>query len=439
MFKKILFFMSFLVSVFIYAQEPWNFPPNTISAENQDAILARIAINADNKAIAIWNMYNGSNYIIQTNHSQDAGSSWSLNPTNLSQTDSNAHFANITMNSSDAAAIWQGYDGSNYIIQTKSSQDFGSSWSSSIINLSDSGQNSDAPQIAMNNSSKTIAIWRRFNGSNYIIQTKYSTDGGKTYNSNATNLSAIGLDSYNPKVVINDSNQAIAVWSKYDGLHYIIQAKYSQDGGASWNDTAINLSASNQDAADCQIALNNLNEAIAIWTIYDGSNYIVQTKCSQDGGRNWSATATDLSQSGQNALLGEIALNNFSKAIAIWNRFDGNNWIVQIKSSQDGGISWSLNSTDLSLPGRKSWDPNIFLTDSNVAIAVWKRFSEFDWIVQAKDSQDAGISWNASATDLSASGQNAYDPKISINSTNKAIAIWSRFDGTNWKVQTINN
>ena len=134
------------------------------------------------------------------------------------------------MNSSRAVAIWARYDGSNYIIQSKYSTNAGTSWSSSPTNLSLASQNSILPEIAMNSSSKVVTIWRRDNGSNYIIQTKYSTDGGTNWNVTATDLSVVGQDSFIPKVVINDSGKAIAIWARYDGSNFIVQVKYSIDG-----------------------------------------------------------------------------------------------------------------------------------------------------------------------------------------------------------------
>ncbi len=439
MFKKLLFFMFFSFFTFAYAEETWNFPAISISDENQDAIGAQIAINANDKAIASWQRSDGSNTIIQTKYSTDGGSSWSSSPINISASGEDAGSSQIAMNSSKAVSVWQRYDGSNYIIQSKYSTDAGTSWNGTPTNLSLAGQNSSFPEIAMNSSSKVVAIWKRYNGSNYIIQSKYSTDGGTTWNVTATDLSVVGQDSYVPKVVINDSNKAIAIWGRYDGSNFVVQAKYSMDGGANWNASPIDLSASGENIGDCQIALNNSNEAIAIWTRYDGSNYIVQTKYSTDGGANWSPSASNLSQVGEDSRQPQIAINNLSKAIAIWERFDGSNWIVQTKNSQDSGVTWSLVATDLSLSGRKSGSPSISLTDSNDAIAIWKRYSGYNWIVQTKDSQDGGSTWDASATNLSTAGQDGYQPEISINSSGQAIVIWPRFDGSKWVIQTINN
>ena len=207
----------------------------------------------------------------------------------------------------------------------------------------------------------------------------------------------------------------------------------------SWNASPIDLSNANESVGDVQIALNNSNEAIAIWARKDGSNFIIQTKHSIDGGATWSASASDLSEAGKDSYQPRVALNNSGKAIAVWERFDGYNWIVQTKNSQDRGETWSLVATDLSLSGRKSWNPNITLTDLNDAIAIWKRYSGYNWIVQTKDSSDAGSTWNETATDLSTAGQDGYQPEISINSSGQAIVIWPRFDGSKWVMQTINN
>jgi hypothetical protein len=37
--------------------------------------------------------------------------------------------------------------------------------------------------------------------------------------------------------------------------------------------------------------------------------------------------------------------------------------------------------------------------------------------------------------DLSAAGQNAFNPEVAVDAQGNAIAVWRRFDGTNFIVQ----
>ena len=67
------------------------------------------------------------------------------------------------------------------------------------------------------------------------------------------------------------------------------------------------------------------------------------------------------------------------------------------------------------------------------AIAVWQRFDGTNFIMQAA-VRAAGGSFGA-PQDLSAAGQTANDPQVAVVGRGNAIAVWSRSNGTNFIVQ----
>jgi hypothetical protein len=150
-------------------------------------------------------------------------------------------------------------------------------WSTPAINLSAAGGDAYEAQVSVNAAGTAIAIWRRNDGSNYRVQSASSTNGGVTWSTPANNLSAAGGDAYSPQVSVNAAGTAVAVWNRYDGFNDVIQSASSTDGGVTWSTPAINLSASGADAYDAQVSVNAAGTAIAIWQRSDGSNYIVQT------------------------------------------------------------------------------------------------------------------------------------------------------------------
>ncbi|MHA2429106.1 MAG: hypothetical protein ACXADB_13885, partial [Candidatus Hermodarchaeia archaeon] len=48
-------------------------------------------------------------------------------------------------------------------------------WNQPAINLSEAGQDALRPQVAMDETGHAVAVWRRSNGSNYIIQESHSS------------------------------------------------------------------------------------------------------------------------------------------------------------------------------------------------------------------------------------------------------------------------
>ena len=192
---------------------------------------------------------------------QAADLTWSL-PTDLSATGRDAYEQQIALSAdgSRATAVWYRSNGSNRIIQTATATVSGNTatWGP-VADLSATGGDAGGPQIGLSaDGSRAIAVWSRHNGSKWIIQTASATVSGNTASwGTVTNLSAIGQSADTPQIGLSaDGSGATAVWSRYNGSNYIIQAASATISGntASWGAVA-NLSVTGRDAYDQQIGL----------------------------------------------------------------------------------------------------------------------------------------------------------------------------------------
>ena len=194
--------------------------------------------------------------------------------------------------------------------------------------LSEEGQNAESPHAAIDNSHFGVVVWKRFDGTNWIIQASSFCVGSEW--SVPSSLSSAGGNASEPFVASNASGQFAAVWKRSNGSNDIIQASTMTEG-AGWS-TPVNLSAAGQNAALPELAINDSGQAAAIWKRSDGTNTVIQAATLRFG-QSWSAAA-DLSQSGQNADKPHIALNAKGEALAIWQRSDGANIRVQYATTQ---------------------------------------------------------------------------------------------------------
>jgi LPXTG-motif cell wall-anchored protein len=69
-----------------------------------------------------------------------------------------------------------------------------------------------------------------------------------------------------------------------------------------------------------------------------------------------------------------------------------------------------------------------------LATAVWSRNNGSNDIIQSSTSQNGGA-WST-PVDLSATGRNARNPQITVSSTGLATAVWRRSNGSNWIIQS---
>ena len=148
------------------------------------------------------------------------------------------------------------------------------SFSSTIsgTQLSASGQDAETPQLALNSNRQAVAIWSRSNGTNKIIQTCEKPSGGKW--STPVSLSASSQNASLPLLALNDAGQAVAVWKRSNGTNTIIQAS-TLNFGATWS-TPIDLSQTGQNADNPKVAINAKGECIALWQRPDGTSTRIQ-------------------------------------------------------------------------------------------------------------------------------------------------------------------
>jgi hypothetical protein len=167
-------------------------------------------------------------------------------------------------------AVWRAHEGNNRIVQS-SSKPFGGTWQETPDNLSQPTQDAHYARIAIDASGNITAVWNGFNGSNWAIQSSTKPFEGSW--SIPDNLSEAGQDTDLPKIVVDATGRATTVWRTYDGTNWVIQSSTKPFGG-SWS-TPDNLSLAGH-AEEAQVAMDAFGNITAVWCKKDGSNYTIQ-------------------------------------------------------------------------------------------------------------------------------------------------------------------
>ena len=298
--------------------------PVDLSEGGQNAFDPQITTAPDGTVTAVWSRSNGSNSIIQTATRPPGGSFGT--PVDLSEVGQNAFNPQITTApDGTATAVWQRSNGSNTIVQA-ATRPPGSSFGSPV-DLSEVGQNAGNSQITTAPDGTATAVWSRFNGSNSIIQAATRPPGSSF--GTPVDLSEVGQNAFNPQITTAPDGTATAVWRRSDGSNFIIQAA-TRPPGSSFG-TPVDLSEVGQNAGNSQITTAPDGTATAVWFRSNGSNTIVQAATRPPGGSF--GTPVDLSEVGQNAGNSQITTAPDGTATAVWNRFNGSNFIIQAMST----------------------------------------------------------------------------------------------------------
>jgi len=128
--------------------------------------------------------------------------------------------------------------------------------------------------------------------------------------------------------------------------------------------------------------------------------------------------------SNPNAQQPHVAALPAGQAIAVWIRSNGTNDLVQVAVRNSSGV-WGT-AEDISAVGQSAFEPRIATDPNGNAVAVWTRSDGTNLRIQGA-YRPAGGSFGAVQT-LSAAGSSASQPRVSMDALGNAVAIWARTD-----------
>jgi hypothetical protein len=179
----------------------------------------KIAISGNN-VVVVWSQGTSPNCDAFYIYSPDAGATWD-SPGLLEDVPfSTALEPQIAISGSIALAAWQTYDGSNYLVHYNRSVDGGASWLPSSVQLSANGTSTGVPRIGLSGNNAvcawTIEVELVPEGYGDEVHARYSTDGGLNWEAEQSiDVSSLDVNDY-PELAVSDS-AAVVAWSKSIG------------------------------------------------------------------------------------------------------------------------------------------------------------------------------------------------------------------------------
>ena len=402
-----------------------------VSTSGQNGETPTIAMSNDGNTLAYgWLRSDGTNPATIGRYSSAVDGTW---PAAVQQSASGATAASprvaMSGDGQTIAYTWTSDTGTGPIVQTRFSKDAGATWTGpttrSAVDASD-------PRLAISDNGQVMAlVWKRqkVTPAATVVEFILSTDGGTTWTS-PKELSNDGQNAERPVVAVSSDGSAVVfAWEWFDGSHTIAQTQYSTNSGANW--TTADLTAAGQNANNPQVAVNGDGSTIAYtWQRSNGSNTIVQARELTSAGLG---TTTDLSAAGGNATAPQLAVNADATTIVYtWQRSNGSNTIVQGRYRGNGG-TWT--TADLSATGQDASQPRVAVGPDGKSVAfAWQRSNGSNTIIQTRYTTNATKEWTNA--DLSATGQNASLPQVVVGEGKTIAYTWQRSNGSNTIIQT---
>jgi hypothetical protein len=208
----------------------------------------------------------------------------------------------------------------------------------------------------------------------------------------------------------------------------LLAAAFPAPASAAWQPLG-NVSPASSESAAPDVARGQNGDAVVAWERSDGLNSRVPFSVRRQG--SW-LHVMNASPAGRDALDPHVAMESDGDAVFVWRRFDGFNWVVEARTRSEAGALGPIAL--LSTRGQDALDPRVGLDSADRAVVSWRRFDGLHFRVQTRRrSPDGTLSPVAT---LSTAGQDAFLPDLAVESDGDALFAWKRSDGANARIQS---
>jgi len=392
-----------------YAAPAW-IPAAGLSVAGQNAVQPQIAIDATGRAVAMWLQSDGPDARVKA--AVRTGEDWTAAVT-LSAAGASAAQPRVVLTpGGGAVALWQRAG-----VPQSAAMAADGSWGAPV-DLSGSG--SEYAAIAIGPSGEVLAAWTRWIGSSPRVEAAARAADG-TWGAPVA-LSAGGRHAFDPRVAVDPSGRAVVVWNDTAGSDSYRVRAASRSADGAWGPPEA-LSADGGNAYMPRVALDASGRALAVWERHDGSGYRAQA-ATRDADGAWGAPATI---SGADALYDvHLAAAPSGAAVVLWTVWDGARRIRAASRTADG--VWGPAAT-ISEPGGSAVEPVVAIAPSGAATAAWRRPAGGVQVVEVAHRSPEG-SWSAPEA-RSAGARYGAQPAVALDGEGAVAVAWAEGDTFN--------
>ncbi len=268
--------------------------PLPLSAPGDDDVLADVAIDQTGNAVALW-VRRTDNFRVYRARYSASSTTWST-AVPLSSSGVRAFYPHVEFDgSSNAIAVWVSeVDADHSVIKAARYVGVTDTWSA-IADISAPDQFAYWPDLAVNASGDAMAVWtygpRGAPGS--VVQAARFNVASLSWIAPRT-LSELAAQNASPRVAMDASGRATAVWQTDTGATRLVQASRYAPGAASWT-LPYNLAGPpvTNDAGEPRVAMNDAGNAVATWwAVGAGSTLAIRASFFNTVAGTWTTGAT---------------------------------------------------------------------------------------------------------------------------------------------------
>jgi hypothetical protein len=326
--------------------------------------------------------------------------------------------------SADGSAViaWGRQDGARWVAEAVQRNADGTL--GTVRTLASSDEALLGPRVAIDAQGNALLTWTRFDGTNWRVQARTMPAGGGALGLPQT-LSDPGPAASAPEVAVNEEGRGVIAWTR----DFRVEGRtMATTNIADVGDLAL-ISDDLEEAVDADAGIDGNGNSVFVWERIDSPDSLILARTLRQNG---SLDADrELSVLGAAAHEPDVDVNEAGDVAFAWTRWDGMRdrvmGMVDLASDLPGNPEW------LSDVGQVATDAQAEIASDGDAMFAWRRWDGSDWRIQTVRLPARGVLGAVSTH--SADGENAYDPELAMEPNGTAAIAWERWDGPIRRIQ----
>ncbi|MDH3364991.1 MAG: hypothetical protein OEM29_03160 [Thermoplasmata archaeon] len=409
------------------------------SDDSGSALYPQVAVDDSGNAMVVWQQYDGvRNNIWSNRFTVEAG--WGEAALLETNNSGDAVKPQIAVdNSGNATAVWQQDNGTRYCIYSNRYV-VGTGWGSAKLIESNDSEGAFNPQIAVDDSGNATVVWEQDDGiyDDSIHSNRYTVGTGWGSATLIGGTANYYWDEHavDPKVAVDGSGNAMAVWMQY-GFNWGSVWSNRYEAGTGWGTASlIETGTCVLLAAEPEVAVDDSGNAISVWSGADNfrhcilsSRYVV--------GMGWGdPTLVEVADTGDN-FFPHIAADASGNAMVVWQQreepFPGIAESGVMANRYVAGTGWQTATIVEECSSGMIGHPGVAVNEWGNAMAVWERIDgNRTSICSSRYGFETG--WGPSVSIGTSAPLNAGNPQVAIDDSGNAMVVWWQYDGTSFDI-----
>jgi hypothetical protein len=396
--------------------------PSKLSGAGLDAEAPQVSVDAQGDALSAW----GRGGVIEASDRPAGGPAWQT-ALALSDAKKEAFGPQAALDGrGDAVVAWESREGGEYAVEASTRTGLTGAWQTPVVvkKLGTEPTMDARPDLAVNAAGEAVLVWMRLHSTERAVESSARTLGGSWQKPET--LSETPEDQHPAEVGIDAAGNATAVWEdKRTGE--VLTTGATRPAGGKWQ-APVSISKPGGNANEPRVAVDASGDAVAVWERFEGEELIEAS--AKPAGAGWGeSVALSKPESGKGEPAGQqVAIDDHGDAVAVWSRTNGGHDFIEASVGRAPSSTWQPPVAISGPGGNVEEGPAIGVDGNGNAVATWERLSGGNEVIEAASGLAASGSWQP-PVQLSEGGQEAGEPQVALDSQGNAAAVWRRFDG----------